>query len=139
MKATVLPCLFLAVLSLLAGAQLDRKTPSNGKVAVVDGGAGPCSMDLTVNGPDGKPVYGVSVKVHFAYGFAGLRKLDLEAGTNSEGKVKFTGLPDRVRRPPAQFQASKDDLVATLDYDPRTECEGKHAITLEKPKASEPH
>jgi len=45
---------------------------------VMDGGAGPCSLDLGVTS-DGKPAVAANVKVHIAYGFGGIRKLDLEA------------------------------------------------------------
>jgi hypothetical protein len=102
------------------------------KVPVMDGGAGPCSLELTVNGPDGKPVYAARVKVHINYRFGGFHKLDLEAGTNVDGKVKFTGLPDRVRRPPLEFYALKDDMQGMATYDPMNECQGKHDISLSK-------
>ncbi len=105
----------------------------------MDGSAGPCSLDLTVTGTDAKPAYAAIIKVHIAYGFAGIRRLDLEAGTNSDGKVKFTGLPARVHRPPLEFNASKDDLSGTATYDPFAECQAKHDITLAKPKSQEAH
>ncbi len=101
----------------------------------MDGEAGPCSVELTLTGADGKPVYAAKVKVHIAYGFGGIRKLDLEAGTNSDGKVRFTGLPARVHRPPLQFQASKDDLAGDADYDPSAECQATHDIKLQKANA----
>ena len=106
---------------------------------MMDGAAGPCSLELTVIGTDGKPVYAAIIKVHIAYGFAGIRRLDLEAGTNSEGKVKFTGLPAHVHRPPLEFNASKDDLSGTATYDPSAECQAKQNITLAKAKAQESH
>src|SRR5437899_2690153 len=65
-------------------------------VPVIDGGVGPCALDLTVTDAEGKPVYAANVKVHITYGFAGIRKLDLEAGTNAQGRVKFQGLPIKV-------------------------------------------
>ena len=34
---------------------------------VMDGGAGPGSLKLTVTAADGKPVYAATVKVHIAY------------------------------------------------------------------------
>jgi hypothetical protein len=111
--------------------------PSTDQVPVMDGGAGPCSLDLTVTGPDGKPAYAATVKVHIAYGFAGARRLDLQAGTNSDGKVKFTGLPARVHRPPLQFQALKGDLAGIAVYDPATECEAKHGIAMSASKAED--
>lgn len=102
------------------------------KIPVMDGAAGPCSLELTVNGPEGKPVYDAKVKVHIAYGFGGFHKLDLEAGTNVDGKVKFTGLPDRVHKPPLEFHASKEDMQGTATYDPVSECQGKHEVALSK-------
>jgi hypothetical protein len=141
----VLCCVLMGAASLSSAQQQsnhesDHSTPAQApeRVPVMDGGAGPCSLELTVAGADGKPVYAATVKVHVAYGFGGVRKLDLEAGTNSDGRVKFTGLPARVRRPPLEFHASKDDLAAVLTYDPSAECEAKHRITVSAPKAQEP-
>jgi hypothetical protein len=99
------------------------------KVPVIDGGAGPCSLELTVTA-DTKPVAAANVKVHIAYGFAGVRKLDLEAYTNNDGKLKFTGLPSRVKRPPLEFRATKDKLAGIAVYDPESECDAKHELTL---------
>jgi hypothetical protein len=90
-------------------------------------------------GANGKPVYAATVKVHIAYGFGGMRRLDLEAGTNSDGKVKFTDLPRRVARPPLEFHALKDEFEGVAAYDPSTECQAKHDITLEKSKAQDGH
>lgn len=103
----------------------------------MDGGAGPCSVELTVVNPDGNAVYAATVKVHIAYGFGGIRRLDLEAGTNADGKVKFTGLPTRVHRPPLEFRASKDQLQGLATYDPAAECEAQHKITLSQAQAPE--
>jgi hypothetical protein len=111
----------------------------NEQVPVIQGGAGPCSLELTVLGADGKPVYAATVKVHIKYGFGGMRRLDLEAGTNSDGKVKFAGLPDRVQRPPLEFHASKDELEGVASVDPSSECQAKREIALEKPKALDGH
>ena len=124
--------------TLLAMSIPGQAAPQNdSKVPVMDGGAGPCSVELTVLGPDSKPVYDATVKVHIAYGFAGARRLDLQAGTNANGKVKFTGLPSRVHRPPLEFQASKGEMEATLDYDPVAECTANHEIALQKAKPAE--
>lgn len=112
-----------------------RSTPAQQTVPVIDGGAGACSLELTVTTADGKPVYAARVKVHIAYGFAGVRKLDLDAGTNVDGKVKFAGLPGRVHSPPLEFQASKDQLTGTAAYNPDSECHARHDIILVAPKA----
>jgi hypothetical protein len=110
-------------------------TPPAQEVPVIDGGVGPCSVEFTVTDANAKPQYAATVKVRIAYGFAGVRKLNLEAGTNVNGKVKFKGLPVRVHNPPLEFTAVKDELTGAASYNPATECEAKHDIVLEKPKA----
>ena len=97
----------------------------------MDGGAGPCSLELTVATADGKPVYGATIKVHIAYGFGGFHRLDLQDATNVDGKVKFIGIPSRVRRPPLEFQAAKDQLVGTVSEDPGVQCNAKHEVVLQ--------
>lgn len=140
MKKTLLLLCAAALANLALFAQqtgtAGQNSPSQGSsnVPVMDGGAGPCSLELTVRGPDSKPVYAATVKVHLAYGFGGMRRLDLQAGTNSDGKVKFTGLPAKLKRPPAEFDASRDDLTGVATYDPASECEAKHDINLAKAK-----
>jgi hypothetical protein len=123
-----------AVVFALTCFSANAPAESSEKVPVMDGGAGPCALEMTVNGPDGKPVYDATVKVHIAYGFAGIRKLDLQAGTNSNGKVKFKGLPSRVSRPPLDFQATKGDMQGTITYDPETECQATYEVTLAQAK-----
>jgi hypothetical protein len=117
----------------------DKSPPQTGQqVPAMDGEAGPCSLELTITDADGKPVYAAKVRVHIAYGFGGFHKLDLEAGTNSDGKLKFMGLPARVHRPPLEFHASKDDLQGTATYDPSAECQASHNISMSKQKAETP-
>jgi hypothetical protein len=134
-------CSLIASVACLCAVQAQSGTTgaTPEKVPEMNGDAGPCSLDLTVLNPEAKPAYAATIKVHIAYGFAGARRLDLEAGTNSDGRVKFTGLPARVRRPPLEFRASKDDLVGMATYDPATQCQAQREIRLAKPSAGEGH
>ena len=129
-----LTCLVLAALLCETSSAQSNGKPAAQDVPAVDGALGPCSLELTVNTADGKPVYAASVKVHIAYGVGGFHKLDLEGGTNADGKVKFAGLPTRVRRPPLEFEAAKDQQFGTVSYDPVVECRASHSVVLEKPK-----
>jgi hypothetical protein len=131
------PAIFLCATQ--AGASPQTEASQSGRVAqtaqtmpVMDGGAGPCSLELTVTTVDGAPVYDATIKVHIAYGFAGVRRLDLQAGTNTDGKVKFIGLPSRVHQPPIEFQASKNQYVGMVTYDPEGECQATHYLVLNK-------
>lgn len=113
-------------------------TPPGQDVPVIDAGLGPCSLELQVNDGYAKPVVSADVKVHIAYGFMGVRKMDLEANTNMKGKVKFSGLPEKVRNPPLEFKAAKDQLTGVATYNPATECQAKHDVVLEKLKTPDP-
>lgn len=100
-------------------------------VPVVDGGIGSCTADFTVTDSDHKPVYGAKIKVHIAYGFASIRKLDLEVGTNADGKARFTGLPNRLKRP-LTFTASEGDRTAETTDDTSDTCQGQFTLSLQK-------
>lgn len=126
---------------LIAGsalAQQVQRTPDElaRNVPVIDGGAGLCSLELHVTA-DGKPIYAATIKVRIAYGFVGTRKLDLQAATNIDGKVKFTGIPEKVKKPPLLFNASADKLTGSIEYDPATECQAQHDLALAPAKSSE--
>lgn len=102
---------------------------------VMQAGAGPCTLDITVSDSEGKPVFSAIISVHMDYGFMGLHKLDLSVYTNHEGKAKFTGLPERVHKGPLEFRAKKDNAAGVAVYDPSIECSAKHDIVLQKPKS----
>lgn len=103
-------------------------------IPVTDGTSGPCSIEFTVTDSDGKPVYAARIDVHLAYGAFGAHKLDMGVYTNAQGKAKFTGIPVRVKKPPIEFNAKKDDLVGVATMEPSTECHAKHDIVMDKKK-----
>jgi hypothetical protein len=107
-------------------AAVDPKT-----VSVIDGGVGPCSADFTVTDTAQAPVYAANIKVHIAYGFMYLRKLDLEVGTNASGKARFTGLPDRTKQG-LFFRASEGGREGSAFIDPAKTCNATLTIALEK-------
>ncbi len=122
-----------AIFLLLALAPVAaRQPPDPHSVPAVDGAIGPCSADFTITDPAGKPVYGAKVKVHIAYGFMSVRKLDLEVSTNIDGKARFTGLPDRLKRG-LYFEASEGDRTGEAFDDPSKTCKAQFPVTLRKP------
>jgi|ERR1035437_3896693 hypothetical protein len=131
LRTRALPLTLLAVaLSLSAFSQ--TTAPADPKsVPVVDGGIGPCSADFTVTDAAGAPVYAAKIKVHIAYGFMYAHKLDLEVGTNSDGKARFTGLPERVKRG-FYFEASEADRTAEAFDDPSNTCKTQFTLALRK-------
>jgi|SRR5689334_23082531 len=124
-----------ATLLFATQAQQPAQPQQADDIPVTDGGSGPCSVEITVTDSDAKPVYAARIDVHMAYGFAGAHKLDMGVYTNAQGKARFTGLPAKVRKPPIEFRAKKDDLIGMATVDPVAECQAKHDIVLAKAKA----
>jgi hypothetical protein len=105
-------------------AQVDPKA-----VPSIDGGIGPCTADFIITDASGAPVYAAKVNVHIAYGFASIRKLDLQIGTNIDGKGRFTGLPDHIKHG-IYFHASEGNRVGEAFDDPANTCKAQFTITL---------
>jgi hypothetical protein len=124
-----------AALLFAAQAQQPAQPQQTDDIPVTDGGSGPCSVEFTVTDSDAKPIYAARIDAHMAYGFAGAHKLDMGVYTNAQGKARFTGIPVKVRKPPVEFRAKKDDLIGMATVDPATECQAKHDIVLTKAKA----
>jgi len=79
----------------------------------------------------GKPVYNAKIKATIRHGIMSKRKLDLEVGTNSDGKARFVGLPAKVKRP-FEFTIQYGSQTASKVHDPSLECEAKFDIALGK-------
>ena len=121
--------LFSAALVLTTGlmAAHGQQTPDPHQVPVMDGEAGPCSVGFTVTDAKGGPVYDARIRVHLAYGFAGVRRLDLEAATNVDGKTQFKGLPEKVKGGILMFRASQGKRDGSAIYDPAKNCGGQQS------------
>jgi hypothetical protein len=104
-----------------------QQTPDPHRVPVMDGEAGPCSIAFTVTDIKGAAVYDASIRVHIAYGFAGVRRLDLEAATNVDGKTQFKGLPEKVKGGILTFRATQGKREGAASYDPSKNCSGQQS------------
>jgi hypothetical protein len=107
----------------------DTKPPDPNAVPSIDGGLGSCSVEFTVTDDAANPLYNAKIRVRILYGAFGLRKLDLEVGTNSNGKARFDGLPEKVRRP-LEFTAVQGDRSTTLTHDPAEKCKASYTMVL---------
>lgn len=107
------------------------QSPDPHSIPSVDGGLGSCSADFTITDNAGKPIYSATIKVHIAYGFGSFHKLDLQVGTNVDGKARFTGLPERVKRG-LYFEASESDRSGEAFDDPEKTCKAQFTIALQK-------
>jgi hypothetical protein len=107
------------------------QAPDPHSLPSVDAGLGECSADFTITDVENKPVYAAKVKVHIAYGFLSARKLDLEVGTNVDGKARVSGLPDRLKKG-LFFEASEGDRTGNAFDDPSKTCKAQFTITIRK-------
>ncbi len=111
------------------------QAPGSAEGPVVKGGGGTCSADFVVTDSSGKGLYDAKIRIQLRYGFLGARRLELEVGTNAEGKARLEGLPDRVRRP-TEFKVQRGGQSKSVPYDPEANCHARHEVTLgEKPAA----
>jgi hypothetical protein len=127
------PMLILLALLISAFAQ----TPDPHSIPSVDAGVSTCSADFIITDTNNKPVYAAKIKAHIAYGFASMRKLDLEVGTNVDGKARFTGLPNRVKNG-LFFDASEGDRTGNAFQDVSNTCQAQFTIVLRKPTTPPP-
>src|SRR5262249_36092458 len=110
------------------------QTPDPHAVPVMDGGAGKCSVAFTVTDGKGAPVYAAQINVHIAYGFASVRKLDLQVATNVDGKAQFKGLPEKVKDKTLMFRATEGNRDGSAVYDPVANCAGQQSSIVLSPR-----
>ena len=97
-------------------------------LAIISARLGPCSADFTVTDADGKPVYAAIVHVRIRYGFMSIKRMDLEVGTNSEGKARVEGLPEKAK--PLIYDVTKDTKKGTAQQDVAAACKGTYEVAL---------
>ena len=118
-------CKLLLILTLFCTSAIAADIPS------ISADLGPCSARFTVT--DGtKPLYNAKVRTRIKYGAFGVRKLDLEVGTDANGKANVTGLPNLTKQP-ISFEIVKDDISRTVIFDPAQECKATYDVALRKP------
>lgn len=119
---------FVSMNVLLPRVQAEQ-APDPHSVPSVNGNIGPCSVEFTVRDSSQSPIYNAKVRVHISYGFLGVHKMDLEVGTNVDGKARFDGLPKKVKIP-LYFQALQGNKEADTSWDPATGCKAEKSLTL---------
>jgi hypothetical protein len=131
MKTSARQMSAFVVLTIFCGCFLQAQTADPNSIPVIDGGIGSCSADFTITDNAGAPIYDAKIKVHIAYGFMYLHKLDLEIGTNAAGKARFTGLPERTKDG-LFFRAYSGDREGSVFDDPAKTCKAAFTVPLEK-------
>lgn len=103
--------------------------PAANEVPVIDAGMGSCTADVTVFDSAHRPVYKANVNTQIRSGFAGVKKLDLQIGTNVDGKARFVGLPERPREV-WQLTADFQGRSNTVMLDSRKDCHATLSVFL---------
>lgn len=109
-----------------SSAAIAQKEPAPSEISA---DLGPCSALLTVTDADSKPVYGAKINTRVQYGFMSVKKLDLEAFTGTDGKVKITHLPDSLKKPMV-IHVSKDDKSDQVEFKPGERCHATFDVQL---------
>ncbi|HYK89889.1 MAG TPA: hypothetical protein VE398_14025 [Acidobacteriota bacterium] len=99
------------------------------EVPVVDGHLGPCSATFTVTGSEKKPIYDAKIEVVIRYGFMSLHKYTLQVGTNSEGKARVAGIPEKTKKP-LEFRITFGQASKTVEFDPALKCSASFEVVL---------
>jgi len=120
--------LFVAALALPIST-MQAQQPDPHSVPVVDAGVGPCTADFTITDSDGKPVYAAQLTVRVRYGH--FHRMDLEVGTNVDGKARFIGLPNSPKNG-LFFQATAGDRTGSAFDDPSTNCKAQFPVTVRR-------
>jgi hypothetical protein len=122
--------MFIATIALAAVALVQQPAAGTPKpeLAMISARLGVCSADFTVKDSDGKPVYAAIIHVRIRYGFLSLKRMDLEIGTNSDGKARVEGLPGRAR--PLPYDISKADKKAAVEQDLSSTCNATYDLSL---------
>jgi hypothetical protein len=100
-------------------------------VPVVDGHLGRCTADFTVTDKDKNPLYDAKIDVSISYGFFGLRRMSLQVGTNSEGKARVAGLPDKSDKK-FLFKITSGTLSDTVLMNTSDGCNAEFEVALEE-------
>src|SRR6185369_5806733 len=90
---------------------------------------GSCSADFHVVDVAGKPIYNARVHTLIRSGAFGMRKLDLEIRTDSDGKASIINLPEVSKRP-IMFEVSNGTLTNSVAFEPDKQCRAKYEVSL---------
>jgi hypothetical protein len=115
-------------LSLILTLPQQPATPPGVELAVISARQGDCFGDFTVKDAAGAPIYAATIHVRVRYGFLGVKRMDLEVGTNSDGKARVEGLPANGRL--LVYDVTKGTLKTMVEQNLETTCRAEHQVTL---------
>jgi hypothetical protein len=122
--------MFIATITLAAVGLVQQPAAEAPKpeLAVISARLGGCAADFTVKDANDQPVYAATVHVRIRYGFLGVKRMDLEVGTDSSGEARVEGLPDTVK--PLTFDIQKGDAKASVEQTHLSDCQATYEVSL---------
>jgi hypothetical protein len=114
----------LAVAFAVAAAQAGAPP----EVPVLKANLGDCSAAFAVRDAAGQPVYNATIHVRVRYGAFSVKRTDLEIGTNSDGRARIEGLPNKAK--PMTYDVHKDAAKAGADQDVSGNCHAMFDVVL---------
>jgi hypothetical protein len=126
MRRLVVPVLLF---SLYIAAPRKAANQSPPEPAEISADLGPCSALITVTGVDSKPIYGAKITARVQHGIMGVKKLDLEAYTGPDGKLKITHLPEALKKPMI-IHVGKDGKGDQVEFKPAQRCDATFDVEL---------
>ena len=126
MKPTRTKTLCALAVLIMCAASVTANAP---EIPEVSANIGPCKADFTVKDGAGKPIYNVKIDVVIRYGFFSLRKMELEVGTNADGKARLTGLPDSTKKP-LEFVVKSGTVSHSVTDDLSATCSASYDVSL---------
>jgi hypothetical protein len=121
--------LVMAVLMVCAAAFLGAQAAPTNPVTEISADLGPCSAEFHITDMAGNGIYNANIHTLIRYGFMSKRKLELDAGTNSDGRARFIKLPAELKKP-VEFTVSNGADRAVRNYDPAADCHVQYDVPL---------
>jgi hypothetical protein len=126
MRRLVVPVLLF---SLCIALPRKAGTQSPAEPAEISADLGSCSALITVTGADSEPVYAAKITARVQYGIMGVKKLDLEAYTGPDGKLKIVRLPEVLKKPMV-IHVGKDGKGDQVEFKPAQRCQATFDVQL---------
>ena len=129
---------FVLLFALPAVGQKQPKIDPSSDVPVISADLGQCTADFRVVDVNMKPIYSARIALEIKHGFVGMRRVNLEIFTNSDGRARFTGLPNYSKRP-LNFDISSGERKTGVFMDPDHKCQANFtAVVPDKKNAPLP-
>ncbi len=103
-------------------------TPGN-IIPEISADMGECTVDFVITDLAGKGIYNAKVSTIIRHGFLNKRKLELEAATNSDGRLRYVALPNSVKDP-LTFRIRYGGDSQRITWDPGNNCKARYDVPL---------